>query len=162
MDTSPTGAGLPVLGTQKVAQVAIAVKDIEAAIDSYAALLGQPKPNIIDTQPGSQIALTYRGAPSDARARLAFFDLGGLQLELIQPIGDDSAWAEGLRDGGEAVHHLAFWTEDMKAEKAVLEAHGVPMIQRGDMGEGQYAYFDARRNFGTMIELLERRRTELE
>jgi len=32
------------------------------------------------------------------------------------------------------------------------------MIQRGDMGEGQYAYFDAEARLGVTLELLERKR----
>ncbi|MDR3687768.1 MAG: VOC family protein [Fimbriimonas sp.] len=161
MDASTNEVTVPPLSNHKIAQVAIAVQDIERAIEHYSALLGQPRPNIIETEPGSEVAMTYRGAPSNARALLAFFDLGGVQLELIQPIGDDSAWAEGLREGGETVHHLAFWTENMRADKDALEMQSVPMIQRGDMGEGQYAYFDGRARFGAMIELLEHRRTSL-
>jgi methylmalonyl-CoA/ethylmalonyl-CoA epimerase len=149
------------LSNKKLAQVAIAVKDIDSAIDRYCSLLGVERPPIIETQAGNDVRQTYRGVSSNARAKLAFFDLGGVQLELIEPIGEDSAWAEGLRDAGEAVHHLAFWTENMKQDKDHLEANGAEMIQRGDMGEGQYAYFDARNRFGTMIELLESKRTEL-
>lgn len=161
MDPTPIEANLPALSNSKIAQVAIAVKDIRSAIDHFAALLGQPKPNIIETAPGNEAAMTYRGNESTDRAFLAFFDLGSVQLELIEPIGENSAWAEGLRDGGESVHHVAFWTENMAADKAVLESHNAPMIHRGDMGDGQYAYFDAKANFGTMIELLEHKRTDL-
>ena len=149
------------LSNRKLAQVAIAVKDIDAAAQRYATLLGVDVPNIIVTAPGNDVNATYRGMPTDCKAKLAFFDLGGVQLELIEPIGDDSAWAEGLRDGGETVHHLAFWTENLRDDKAVLEANGADMIQRGDMGDGQYAYFDGREPFGTMVELLEHKRTDL-
>ena len=150
------------LSNCKLAQVAVAVTDIHAAVRRYSALLGVDPPKIIETQPGQEVNATYRGASTNDRALLAFFDLGGVQLELIQPIGEASAWAEGLRDGGETVHHLAFWTENMREDKTALESNGSELIQRGDMGDGQYAYFDARTNFGTMIELLERKRTDLE
>jgi catechol 2,3-dioxygenase-like lactoylglutathione lyase family enzyme len=150
------------LTSSKIAQVAIVVNDIEAGIKQYCALLGVAPPNIIETEPGAAVNQTYRGVPSNARAKLAFFDLGGVQLELIQPIGDDSAWAEGLRDTGESLHHVAFWTENMRQDKETLEASGAEMIQRGDMGEGQYAYFDGRSTLGTMIELLEHKRTPLD
>jgi catechol 2,3-dioxygenase-like lactoylglutathione lyase family enzyme len=152
----------PNIGSQKLAQVAIVVKDIEEACRRYSHLLGLPIPNLIVTEPGNEVAQTYRGVPSNARAKLAFFDLGGVQLELIEPIGEDSAWAEGLRKNGESVHHLAFWVEDMRASKDFLDASDAPMIQRGDMGEGQYAYFDGSERYGVMFELLERKRTSLE
>lgn len=151
----------PSLRNTKLAQVAIVVHDIEAARQRYAALLGVEAPNIILVEPGSKARMTYRGLPSDDTCKLAFFDLGGVQLELIEPLGTNSAWAEGLAEKGERVHHLAFWTDNMVESKETLAAHGAELIHRGDMGEGQYAYFDASAPFGTFIELLEAKRTEL-
>lgn len=151
----------PSLSNRKLAQVAIVVHDIEASRLRYASLLGVEPPNIILVQPGDECRVTYRGLPSNDTCKLAFFDLGGVQLELIEPIGKNSAWAEGLEEKGERVHHLAFWTENMKADRDALAAHGTDLIHRGDMGEGQYAYFDGTAAFGTFIELLESKRTEL-
>jgi catechol 2,3-dioxygenase-like lactoylglutathione lyase family enzyme len=145
----------------KLAQVAFVVNDLSSAVRRWATLLGVPEPTVIETAPGEEIKLNYRGTESNARAKLAFFDLGGVQLELIEPIGLDSAWYEGLADRGEGFHHIAFWTEDMAGDRRFLESHRVAMNMRGDMGEGQFAYFDAADLTGGMIELLERRRTEV-
>jgi len=152
----------PHLGSRKLAQVAFVVRDIEEASRRWADLLGVPLPEVSVTEPGRDARVSYRGAPSGARAKLAFFDLGGVELELIEPIGEDSAWHEGLASHGEGVHHLAFWVDDMKRSKAFLDDRGLPMIHRGDMGDGQYAYFDGHDRLGTTIELLERERTELD
>ena len=146
----------PCLGSTAVAQIAIVVPDIEAARQRYAKLFGLPVPNIIVTQPGSEVQMTYRGAPSDAQAKLAFFNLGQVQLELIEPMGGASTWQEGLDHKGEGDHHIAFWVEDMQKNVDFLKSEGIPMVQRGDMGEGQYAYFDAEGSLGLTIELLER------
>ncbi|HWT24969.1 MAG TPA: VOC family protein [Solirubrobacteraceae bacterium] len=150
------------LGTRKLAQIAFVVRDIDEASRRWAGLLGVPVPEVQVTDPGREARASYRGAPTDAQAKLAFFDLGGVQLELIEPVGEDSAWAEGLSRRGESVHHLAFWVDDMKRSAAFLEGRGLPLIHRGDMGEGQYAYFDGEEQLGTMVELLERERTELD
>lgn len=149
------------LGSRKLAQVAIVVKDIDAAITRFSALLSVEPPNVIVTQPGNSVNQTYRGASTNDQAKLAFFDLGGVQLELIEPIGDDSAWAEGLRNRGEGVHHIAFWTENMTDSARFLGQNGAPLIMRGDMGDGQYAYFDGQEQFGVMIEMLEKVRTPI-
>lgn len=144
------------LGSTTVAQIAIVVQDIEKARQLYATLFGLPVPNIIVTQPGSEVNMTYKGAPSDAQAKLAFFNLGQVQLELIEPMGGASTWQEGLDRKGEGVHHIAFWVEGMQKNVDFLKTQGIPMVQRGDMGEGQYAYFDAEEPLGITIELLER------
>ena len=146
---------------RELAQVAIVVKDIEAAGKRFASLLGVDVPKVIETAPGNEVNLVYRGTAVTSRAKLAFLDAGPVQIELIEPIGSDCAWAEGLDEKGERVHHLAFWTENMRDAVAHLDAHGAPLIMRGDMGEGQYPYFDGQEMFGCYIELLERKRTEL-
>lgn len=152
----------PNLGSRKLAQVAIVVKDIDEACRRWSAMLGIEPPNIIVTRPGAEVNGTYRGEPTNDQAKLAFFDLGGVQLELIEPLGTSSAWYEGLDKRGEGVHHLAFWVDDMKKSLEYLDTCGAPLIQRGDMGEGQYAYFDSTGHVGTMIELLEHKRTPLD
>lgn len=147
------------LGSTTLAQVAIVVRDIEASARRYAEVLGLPVPNIITTRPGSEVNMTYCGGPSDAQAKLAFFGLGQVQLELIEPLGGKSTWQEALDNNGESVHHLAFWVEGMQRSVDFLAGHGIPMIQRGDMGEnGQYAYFDAEKPLGVVLELLEKER----
>ena len=146
------------LGSTTLAQVAIVVRDIEAAAARYADVLGLPVPNVIVTEPGDEVNMTFRGAPSNAQAKLAFFHLGGVQLELIEPMGGDSTWQEALDKNGESVHHLAFWVEGMQRSVDFLKSKGIPMVQRGDMGEGQYAYFDAEQPLGVVLELLEKKR----
>jgi methylmalonyl-CoA/ethylmalonyl-CoA epimerase len=160
-ETCDHNGRMAALGNKKLAQVAIVVRDIEKAMDKWTALLECNRPKVLLVEPGNEANVTYRGVPSNATCKLAFFDLGGIQLELIEPIGQDSAWAEGLDEKGERVHHLAFWTEDMKASASALAETGIDLIHRGDMGEGQYAYFDGTGEVGTFLELLEAKRTPI-
>jgi catechol 2,3-dioxygenase-like lactoylglutathione lyase family enzyme len=146
------------LGTTTLAQVALVVKDIEATAKNYAAVLNLPMPEIIVLAPGLEVNQTYRGQPSNASAKLAFFQLGPVQLELIEPIGDDSTWKEVLDRKGEGFHHLAFWVNDMQKRVDFLREQGISMVHRGDMGEGQFAYFDAEAQLGVTLELLEQKR----
>jgi MazG family protein len=66
---------------------------------------------------------------------VVFIELPNTQFELIEPIGEDSAWYEGLAKAGNGFHHVAYWVEDMKAAHDELAEQGIVMIQRGDMGE---------------------------
>lgn len=147
---------------KKLAQVAFVVKDIETARQTWARALGVEPPSVHVTKPGLETRMTFRGAPSDAQCKLAFFDLGGVQLELIEPMGGSSSWQEGLDRHGEGFHHIAFWTENAAADAAGLAELGVSPYHRGDMGErGQFVYFDGEAVLATTIELLENQRTEL-
>lgn len=143
------------LGSTTLAQIAIVVNDIVESSKRYAEVLGLPVPEIITTNPGLDVHQTYNGVPSNAQAKLAFLQLGQVQLELIEPLGGESTWQETLDRKGEGFHHIAFWVEGMQKSVDFLKSKGIPMIQRGDMGEGQYAYFDAEDSLGITLELLE-------
>lgn len=143
------------LGSTTLAQIAIVVKDIVESSKRYAEVIGLPVPEIITTNPGLDVHQTYNGVPSNAQAKLAFLQLGQVQLELIEPLGGESTWQEILDRKGEGFHHIAFWVEGMQKSVDFLRSKGIPMVQRGDMGEGQYAYFNAEDSLGITLELLE-------
>jgi catechol 2,3-dioxygenase-like lactoylglutathione lyase family enzyme len=143
------------LSSTKATQIAMIVRDIDEAAARYAALLGVPKPAILETQGRDKTNMLYRGRPSDARAKLAFFNLTSLSLELIQPIGGPSTWNDHLERHGESVHHIAFQVKDIPAEVKHLEAHGLTLVQTGDFTGGRYAYLEGPATKEAAIELLE-------
>lgn len=149
------------LKNTKIAQVAIVVKDMEASVDKWTALLGCERPGIVTTPPGLEVNQEVDGKPSDARTELAFFDLGGVQLELIHPLGGESSWQRVLDEKGEGVHHIAFWTENMKETQEAIAPFG-PLWHIGDMGGGgQFAYFKTEPELGVTLEILESKKTSL-
>ncbi len=143
------------LGTTAVTQVAIIVRDIEAKACAWAQILGLPVPAVIVTDPVEVAQTEYQGQPSPARAKLAFFQLGQVSLELIEPIGGPSTWQEHLDAHGESLHHIAFQIQGMQDRLAYLDANGVPLVQRGEYTGGRYAYADGTKALGAVIELLE-------
>ena len=78
----------------KLVQVAVVVENIEEVAERWARLLGVPKPQVIETEEWEKTRMTYRGSPSRGRAKLAFFNLGGVTLELIEPVGGPSTWSK--------------------------------------------------------------------
>ncbi|SHM72588.1 VOC family protein [Gracilibacillus kekensis] len=143
------------LGSNVITQVAIIVKDIESVSDNYADFFGLDKPNIVTTDPYEKSETQYHSKPSEARAKLAFFDMGSLQLELIEPDEHPSTWREHLEEHGEGVHHIAFVVKGMNEVISKLETKNIPLIQKGEYEGGRYAYMDTQDPLKVMIELLE-------
>jgi hypothetical protein len=131
------------------------VRDIETKAQAWADMLGLPVPEIIITDTADLAHTEYQGEATPARAKLAFFHLGQVDLELIEPIGGPSTWQEQLDRHGESLHHLAFVIKGMKEKVAYLEAKGIPLVQRGDYTGGRYAYLDGTAQLGAVLELLE-------
>jgi methylmalonyl-CoA/ethylmalonyl-CoA epimerase len=143
------------IGSNVVCQVGLIVRDIERSMEAYSRIFGVPKPEFIVTD-GQEIAHTrYRGEPTDAQAKLAFFDMGQVTLELIEPIGGPSTWQEFLDERGEGVHHIAFFVKDTDQVVASLEQNDIAVIQQGDYTGGRYTYMDSASALGVILELLE-------
>lgn len=145
----------PGIGMQTVTQIGLVVKDIEKSIEAYSNVFGLPKPTVIITDSYEKAKTIYRGQASLAQAKLAFFDLGQVQIELIEPIGEPSTWKEVLDGKGEGVHHIAFQIKDTGKVVAYLEGKGITLVQQGHYEGGMYSYLDANDQLGLVLELLE-------
>ncbi|MDR1188531.1 MAG: aldo/keto reductase [Bifidobacteriaceae bacterium] len=148
------------LGAGRVAQVALVVKDLEEVAAKYARLLGVAAPEVVDSGDSEVTGTVYQGAPAPrAGCRMAFFEIGpGMQLELIEPNGEPSAWQDYLDRHGEGVHHLAFAVKDTSSRLSAAGADfGWATIQRGKYGDGsgEYAYLDSFGDLKVYVETLE-------
>jgi methylmalonyl-CoA/ethylmalonyl-CoA epimerase len=143
-----------VFGGNRVTQIGLVVRDVERSARAYADLLGVEVPNVIITDPLEQAHTEFRGEPTEARAKLAFFHLENISIELIEPIGGPSTWQEFLETRGEGIHHIAFQVDGMDKHITLLESKGARLEQRGDFTGGSYAYIDAQKQLGLILELL--------
>jgi len=142
------------LDSSTVVQIGIIVKDAEKAASVYARVFGVPKPAVVPIADDSFAHTNYRGDPSTAKGKAVFFELGPVQMELIEPVGAPSTWEEFLRTHGEGLHHIAFKTADMPAARKFLACEGMDTVQHGGWDGGQYAYVDGSKQLGTILELL--------
>lgn len=145
-----------ILGTKIVTQIGILVNDIEKTSQDYADFLGVDKPKWIQTDEYDKTQAEYMGNPSNARAKLAFFNVGPtLTIELIEPDSEPSTWRDDLNKYGEGVHHIAFVINGMKEKIEICQRNGMPLLQKGEYTGGRYAYMDSKNSLKTLIELLE-------
>ena len=146
-------AGL--LGNNVITQIGILVNDIETVSQAYADFFGVEKPQWILTDAVEIAQTEFNDQPSEARAKLAFFDMGSLQLELIEPDQHPSTWRNYLNEHGEGPHHIAFVIEGMKEKIELLSSKGFPLQQKGEYKGGRYAYMDTFPALKVLVELLE-------
>jgi methylmalonyl-CoA/ethylmalonyl-CoA epimerase len=138
-----------------VCQVAVVVRDIEKTSRAYAEVFGLPVPSVHLTGLEAETQIRYRGKPTPGRAKLAFFPMGQITLELIEPIDGPSTWREFLDAHGEGVHHIAFQVKGMKETLTYLDGKGIPLVQKGEYKGGRYAYVDSAPALKVVLELLE-------
>ncbi len=123
--------------------VGIAVQKLEPAIERYREL---------------GLNLDYVEDVPTAGARVAFLKAGAVQVELVEPLGADSAVGRFLARRGEGLHHLAFASTDIAAELSRLEKLGFELVDRvprlGAHGR-KVAFLQPRSAHGVLIELVQ-------
>lgn len=147
----------PILGTSLLCQVGVLVNDIEKTSKDWAEFLGVEPPEIQLTGEEREARTKYLAAPSEARAKLAFFHVGpNVDVELIEPDKNPaSTWRRDLDANGEGFHHIAFVVNGMREKIAACGKAGYTLLQTGEYTGGRYAYIDANEKLKLVLELLE-------
>ena len=133
-----------------VGQIGVVVEDIDRAIAFYESAFGLGPwdirevgaPNVWD-----------RGQEKPIKARLAFTNVGQVEVELIQILEGDSLHLAFLREHGEGLHHLGFFVKDFQAKLEQAKAMGFEVLQVDPFGQA-YAYLDTRQPGGIIFELI--------
>jgi 4-hydroxyphenylpyruvate dioxygenase-like putative hemolysin len=145
-----------ILGTDVVVQIGIIVRDIEKAVEEYSKIFGVEKPEIIITDIYEKAKTQYKGSPTPARAKLAFFkNFKNVEIELIEPDENPSTWREFLDTHGEGVHHLGFLVKGTQKIIEDFKKNGIEVAQQGYYTGGMYTYLDSFEKIKFIIELLE-------
>jgi hypothetical protein len=142
---------------RSVFQQAWVVNDLEASARQWSTSLGIGPFYLATYQADRFEDVVYRGAPGTQQMRTAICYAGLVQIELIERIGNQpNCYTDTVPVGREGFHHICVWTFDLDADIRRHAQMGHEVATRGRMRGGPaFAYVDAVRSIGCMIELLE-------
>jgi len=99
---------------EKLDHIGIAVKDLDEAMKLYKDAFG------------IEPSLIYESSYTEAK--IAFFPIGEVRIELIQPCKRDSVMGRFLEKKGEGIHHIAFKVEDIENTLSELKKKGIQLV----------------------------------
>ncbi|MHB8689840.1 MAG: methylmalonyl-CoA epimerase [Solirubrobacteraceae bacterium] len=94
--------------------VGIAVEDIDAALGVYRDVLGMP--------------LVHRETVTDQGVDAALLDVGDGHIELVAPLGPETAVGKFLARKGPGLHHVAYRVADVELALRALAEAGARLI----------------------------------
>jgi methylmalonyl-CoA/ethylmalonyl-CoA epimerase len=92
------------------------------------------------------------------KVRVAFYRVGDVRLELLEPTAEDSVIAKFIEKRGEGVHHVAYTVTDIEARLQALREHGVALIDevpRPGAHHTRIAFLHPKASAGVLTELVE-------
>ena len=98
----------------KLHHVGVAVDDLDAAVELYSKVFGAE--------------LVHRASNDELKA--AFLRAGEAEVELLQPVADDTPVARFLARRGPGLHHIAVAVPDIDRAMAEARAEGLELIDQ--------------------------------
>ena len=129
----------------RIEHVAIAVDDLETAISVFTSILGTSD--------------TGRETVESEQVKIAFFDLAGTRIELLEPTASDSPVGRFLKSRGTGLHHIALEVPDIEAALDRCRAAGLETVgdaPRTGAGGRRVAFLHPSSTGGVLLELSER------
>jgi methylmalonyl-CoA epimerase len=111
---------------RRLDHVAVAVEDTDRALAYFVDRLGLHVASTEEIQ--------------TPHVRLTYLDAGGVFIQLVEPLDDESPIAAHLAAHGEGLHHIAFAVEDVAGTAADLADPGAPPVTIGS-GRGRPSAF---------------------
>src|SRR4051812_22522813 len=98
----------------RIDHIGVAVADLEEAVGLYAGVYGMP--------------LVHRETVAEQGVEAVLFDVGANHVELLSPLGDDTAVGKFLARRGPGLHHVAYQVPDIDAALRRLQGAGMRLI----------------------------------
>ncbi|HSR26806.1 MAG TPA: methylmalonyl-CoA epimerase [Candidatus Eisenbacteria bacterium] len=130
---------------RRVSHLGLAVTDLDAAIRLYEEVFG--------------LKVAHRWIAETDRMEAATFEVGGMEIELMQPLDEESPVARFIARRGEGVHHVAYKVDDVGDALHRAREAGVQTIDQeprpGGDGHTRIGFLHPRGTFGVLTELEE-------
>jgi methylmalonyl-CoA/ethylmalonyl-CoA epimerase len=128
----------------RIDHVGVAVEDIEAALALY--------------EQSFEMELAHRETVESQGVEAVLLDVGDGHVELLRPLGPDTAVGKFLARKGPGLHHVAYAVEDIDATLTRLSAAGLELIDsepRTGIRGSRVAFLHPRSTGGVLTEIVE-------
>src|SRR5690349_2966638 len=128
----------------RIDHIGVAVEDLEAAIDLY--------------EKSFEMALAHRETAESQGVEAVLLDVGDGHVELLRPLGPDTAVGKFLARKGPGLHHVAYAVDDIDASLERIAAAGIELIDsqaRTGIRGSRVAFLHPRSTGGVLTEIVE-------
>jgi methylmalonyl-CoA/ethylmalonyl-CoA epimerase len=124
--------------------IGVAVEDLDEAIALYGERLGMP--------------LQHRETVEEQGVEAVLLGVGASHVELLRPLGPDTAVGKFLARSGPGLHHVAYGTDDIEAALESVRGAGLRLIDeqpRTGIRGSRVAFLHPKSTGGVLTELVE-------
>jgi methylmalonyl-CoA/ethylmalonyl-CoA epimerase len=128
----------------RIDHIGVAVEDLDAAIELY--------------ESSFEMALAHRETVESQGVEAVLLDVGDGHVELLRPLGADTAVGKFIERKGPGLHHVAYAVDDIDSTLGALRDAGLELIDteaRPGIRESRVAFLHPRSTGGVLTEIVQ-------
>jgi methylmalonyl-CoA/ethylmalonyl-CoA epimerase len=128
----------------RIDHVGVAVADLDEAVELYSGRLGMP--------------VQHRETVEEQGVEAVLLGVGDSHVELLRPLGPETAVGRFLERSGPGLHHVAYGTEDIESALDAVREAGLRLIDerpRTGIRNSRVAFVHPKSTGGVLTELVE-------
>ena len=128
----------------RIDHIGVATDDLEGALALYEETLGMP--------------VAHRETVESQGVEAVLLDVGDGHVELLRPLGEDTAVGKFIAKRGAGLHHVAYAVDDIDATLAALKEAGIELIDqkaREGIRDSRVAFLHPRSTGSVLTEIVE-------
>jgi methylmalonyl-CoA/ethylmalonyl-CoA epimerase len=128
----------------RIDHVGVAVEDLDEAVALYSERLGMP--------------VQHRETVAEQGVEAVLLGVGENHVELLRPLGPETAVGRFLQRNGPGLHHVAYGTDDIDAALGAVRDAGLRLIDerpRTGIRNSRVAFLHPKSTGGVLTELVE-------
>jgi methylmalonyl-CoA/ethylmalonyl-CoA epimerase len=128
----------------RIDHIGIAVEDLDEAVALYEERLGMP--------------VQHRETVEEQGVEAVLLGVGEGHVELLRPLGPDTAVGKFLTRSGPGLHHVAYATDNIQSALDAVRSAGLALIDeqpRVGIGRSRVAFLHPKSTGGVLTELVE-------
>ncbi len=128
----------------RIDHIGVAVEDLDAAVTLYRERFG--------------MAQQHRETVEEQGVEAVLLEVGEGHVELLQPLGPDTAVGKFLQKNGPGMHHVAYQTEDIESTLRSVRETGLRLIDeepRTGIRGSRVAFLHPKATGGVLTEIVE-------
>ena len=128
----------------RIDHIGVATDDLDGAIALYEGTLGMP--------------IAHRETVESQGVEAVLLDIGDGHVELLRPLGPDTAVGKYLERSGPGLHHVAYAVEDIEGVLGKLQEAGIELIDsepRVGIRDSRVAFVHPKSTGGVLTEIVE-------
>ncbi len=128
----------------RIDHIGVAVEDLDAAVSLYRERFG--------------MAQQHRETVEEQGVEAVLLEVGEGHVELLQPLGADTAVGKFLQKNGPGMHHVAYQTDDIESTLRSVRETGLRLIDeepRTGIRGSRVAFLHPKATGGVLTEIVE-------